>query len=349
MANMSKIHFLQVKHGDALIIQCSYCDKHGIVVVDGGPPECGYILNNKLKELGLPDLLVLTHYDDDHIGGIIRLVNNCLDKDILPAQVVWANCAGYVSLNTSHETSAKEGTVLSTLLSNFEKKGLTWRNDISEGNKYDFGFATIEVVSPTKEMLDLVIKKQEYVGQQVVLTNATKRTNADLKKSLQELSKFLPNKPDLTKNNELANASSIAFILRCEGLSILMLGDSYPQNVIAYLKKNGYSEENPLEVDYVKISHHGSRNNTSSELLDIIKCNNYLISTNGGKGVTNHPDRITIAHVLCHPKRDWEETVHLFFNHSMEIIENKGAPFLNPGENKIYNFEIHDNVKEICI
>lgn len=344
---MSKIHLFQVRHGDAFIIQCDRGDKHGIIVVDGGPPGCGYVLINKLKELGQPDLLVLTHYDDDHIGGILQLVNKCLDDGSIPAKEIWANCAGYIEINTNLETSAKDGVMLSKLLNDFEKQELSWRKDVKEGDKMDFPFASIEVVSPTKQVLDMVIEKQEDEDEGIFLTKATNRTNKDLATNLDVLSAQLPQKANLRKDDELANAASIAFIIQCDGLSLLMLGDSYPQNVEAYLRNNGYSEDNPLKVDYVKVSHHGSRNNTSNSLLDIIKCTNYLISTDGGKGRANHPDRITIAHILCHPKRDRTEKVHLYFNHSIEIIEANGTHFLNAQEKDIYNFEIHDNVTEI--
>ena len=186
---MSKIYFLPVKHGDAFIIECVRGDTQGVVVVDGGPRSCGFELKRKLNELGTPDLMVLTHYDEDHIGGILQLVDTCLDDNMIPAKEVWANCAGYVEVAASKYTTAAHGMLLSVRL------------------------------------------------------------------------------------NELANAASIAFILRCDNLSILMLGDSYPQNVERYLREEkGYSEENPLVVDFVKVSHHGSRNNTSNSLLDIIQC-----------------------------------------------------------------------------
>lgn len=64
---MSKIYFLPVKHGDAFIIECVRGDTQGFVVVDGGPRSCGFELKRKLNELGTPDLMVLTHYDEDHI------------------------------------------------------------------------------------------------------------------------------------------------------------------------------------------------------------------------------------------------------------------------------------------
>ena len=37
----------------------------------------------------------------------------------------------------------------------------------------------------------------------------------------------------------------------------------------------------PLKIDYVKVSHHGSKANTNDELLSLLDCNNFIISANG--------------------------------------------------------------------
>ncbi len=346
MIKMSKIYFLQVKHGDAFIIECVKGDAHGLVVVDGGPTCCGYLLRNKLQDLGTPDLMVLTHYDDDHIGGILQLANSCFDNKTMIAKEVWANCAGYVEVAENKNTSVKQGVKLSVKLNELcTKHGLKWSDNLSEGAEYTYPFANIEVVSPTKDIMGKIIEKQEEEGKQYL--KATQKNTENLLKSLDELSNIEPTEPELTKNADLANASSIAFILRCDNLSILMLGDSYPQTVEKYLRSKGYSEDLPLEVDYVKVSHHGSKNNTSNRLLDIIKCNKYLISTNGGKNHSNHPDRIAIAHILCHPKRNKDEKVHLYFNYEKDLIEANGASFLNDGESEKWNFEEHYNITEL--
>ena len=345
---MSKIHFLPVKHGDAFVLECSKEKNHGIIVVDGGPTGCGYVLQNTLNDSGTPDLMVLTHYDDDHIGGILQMINTCRDDNTIPAKEVWANCAGYAKVADNKTTSAKQGVKLSVILNEMAQKSeMRWRDDICEGNVIVYPFATIEVLSPTNEVLGKVIKKQVEEGKRFL--RASQKNTENLRKPLNELANHIPSEPDLTGgSDELANASSIAFVLRCDGFSILMLGDSYPQNVEKYLREiKGYSEDNPLEVDYVKVSHHGSRNNTSNSLLDIIKCNNYLISTNGGKNDSNHPDRIAIAHLLCHPRRNKDKKIHLYFNHKLDLIERVGAKFLNEGENETWNFEIHENVTEI--
>ena len=60
---------------------------------------------------------------------------------------------------------------------------------------------------------------------------------------------------------------------------------------LALLKKSGYS----LDFDLVKVSHHGSNNNISSRILNLITSKRYLISTNGKH---THPDLSTIAKIV---------------------------------------------------
>ena len=51
-----------------------------------------------------------------------------------------------------------------------------------------------------------------------------------------------------------------------------------------------------LKIDAFKVSHHGSQNNVSTELIQLLDCPRYLISTNGDH--FNHPDRQAIARIL---------------------------------------------------
>ena len=344
---MSKIHFLPVKYGDSFVIECDREDRHGVVVVDGGPTGYGKVLQEKVDETGIPDLLVLTHYDDDHIGGLTQYINACIAKGVSPAKEVWANCAGYVEVEDPLETkSVLQGVKLSEVLNRQSRmSGMVWRDDIVEGIDKNYPFASIEVVSPTPEVHDLVIEKQVEEGAKQKMKSKKMEVD-ELRIPLEELAKDSPKAPNLKTPSELANAASIAFILRCDGLSVLMLGDCYPHNVEAYLRNKGYSEENPLEVDFVKVAHHGSKHNTSNELLDIVKCNHYIISTNGEK--FGHPDRTSLAHILCHPGRDRNEKVHLYFNCGLDdLVGNKGRAFVNDGEQETWNFEMHEKATEL--
>ena len=90
---------------------------------------------------------------------------------------------------------------------------------------------------------------------------------------------------------------------------MLFLGDSLPADVAAGLRALGYSEERPLHVDLVKVSHHGSRHNTSPELLKLIRGERFLIS---GQGVKGHPDKETLARIIC-----LQEEPLLLFNYDI--------------------------------
>ena len=356
-----KIHFLPVKYGDSFLIECCKGDNKGIVLVDGGPKGCGEMLLEKVKETGTPDLLVLTHYDDDHIGGLTQYIQSFQYTPDVPAKAVWANCAGYLKVPVLTGTrSAGQGAALSWFLNDFaDTCKMTWRDDLIEGVSQEFPFASIEVVSPTAEFRKLAVGKQETAAPSVKPIVLAKRSLArpvdEINTPLEELAKQVPKAPGKSSDSEVANAASIAFILRSDGLSLLMLGDCYPQNVEAYLRSKGYSEENPLKLDYVKVAHHGSLHNTSNSLLDVIQCNHFIISTNGEK--FGHPDRACIAHILCHSKRNRNEKVHLYFNTDLDTIAANTAvagklpipqkPFLNPDEPEKYNFEVHESVTEI--
>ena len=53
-----------------------------------------------------------------------------------------------------------------------------------------------------------------------------------------------------------------------------------------------------LRLDALKLSHHGSANATTKDLLDTIDCSHYLVPTDGS--IFYHPDREAIARVIVH-------------------------------------------------
>jgi hypothetical protein len=95
---------------------------------------------------------------------------------------------------------------------------------------------------------------------------------------------------------------------------VLLLADAHDDVVQASIRSlkdkagNLYSEENPLFVDYVKLSHHGSQYNTSPEFLRLISSKDFIVSTDGSKH--GLPNKRTLARVAeCHVG------VKFWFNH----------------------------------
>ena len=67
---MSYIEILPAYHGDAFIIHASKGDNNGVIVVDGGPAQSRIKVLRRLEQFDKIDLMVLTHYDSDHISGL---------------------------------------------------------------------------------------------------------------------------------------------------------------------------------------------------------------------------------------------------------------------------------------
>jgi beta-lactamase superfamily II metal-dependent hydrolase len=104
--------------------------------------------------------------------------------------------------------------------------------------------------------------------------------------------KFEPDKKEI-------NGSSISFILEFENKKILFLGDSHSDTVEKYLLALlSKTKKEKLYFDAVKISHHGSKHNTSKELLNLIEADKYLISTNGKGKNFKHPDLETLLRII---------------------------------------------------
>jgi hypothetical protein len=83
-------------------------------------------------------------------------------------------------------------------------------------------------------------------------------------------------------DNAAANGASIAFLAEYADWSCLFLADAHPEVVCASIRR--LLAERSLErlrVDAVKVAHHGSKGNTSDELMALVESPRYLFSTNG--------------------------------------------------------------------
>lgn len=70
-----RVHFIDVGQGDSMLIETPE-NRH--ILIDGGEPEAGPLLVKYLKKANVDeiDLLVATHPDMDHIGGLIDVMRN---------------------------------------------------------------------------------------------------------------------------------------------------------------------------------------------------------------------------------------------------------------------------------
>lgn len=353
--NQSVLTFLPALHGDAFIIHCFKGDNEGYIIVDGGP-SLKPILNPficEVEKIEHIDLMIMTHHHDDHMVGIKNYIERHRNDETFPVGQLWVNAARFVDMPKGHNLSAVKANSMADILRKMSDATKTqWAESVTAGfDTSNIAFADIDVIAPSAETLGLFFEKYNTLLSQKDLKpakdlSASRRAEKDKTIDLQTLSEREKARPVPGNYDDLVNMASIAFIIRCDGLSALMLGDSFPGDVERYLREKGYSEKNKLAVDFVKVSHHGSRNNISNSLLDIIDCFNYLIPTNGGVKHSYHPDRETLANILCHEGRDKSQTVNFFFNYPLTKIEERVGTLFNDDDTEL-NYLIYDNKDDL--
>ncbi|MFD3447909.1 ComEC/Rec2 family competence protein [Microbacteriaceae bacterium 4G12] len=86
-----RVIFLKVGQGDATLL---VLPNGRTILVDGGPPEAGELLVHKLMERGIKhlDLVIGTHPDMDHIGGLATVIEQ------MPVSIVLDSGKPYYSL-----------------------------------------------------------------------------------------------------------------------------------------------------------------------------------------------------------------------------------------------------------
>ena len=102
-----KIRFLKAFKGDAILISLFENDTPRNILIDGGeagtysdddnePGELKEVIDNIKKKRQKLDLLILTHIDDDHIGGILKWFEED-EKAFEWIEEVWFNSGGLIA------------------------------------------------------------------------------------------------------------------------------------------------------------------------------------------------------------------------------------------------------------
>lgn len=296
------IRILQADHGDAIAIRVTSPtgDVPYNILIDGGPSSCfeldnGYgseagplqlWLNSIFEQNQEVDLVVLTHVDDDHIGGLLRAYETERYKEILNNEV-WFNSGNLIAkglcepppadseitlgFSSGRYTSIGQGVT-------FDQRLNAWHNSerrlVEAGQEIRFKYGTIKILSPSKENLRNLLKRWERE-----MPSSLTSTSNDYNKSFSELEE-----DDIFREDaSIPNGSSIAFLLECGESKALFLGDAFPSTICNSLALLGYTEENPLKVGLCKVAHHGSKANINETLLSLVHADHYVISTDGSR------------------------------------------------------------------
>jgi hypothetical protein len=173
------------------------------------------------------------------------------------------------------------------------EKGIWNPKIIIQGQELEECGVKMQILSPDEAQLKKLLIEYKKVSGDTATSKKEKDWNKCIKDFIEE-----ENESDFKFNQDssVKNGSSISFILTMNDKRFLFLADSHPNGIVAQLKALGCSKDEPLEVEAMKVSHHGSKANTNKELLEIIETENYIISTDSSGH--NHPNKRTLSRIL---------------------------------------------------
>lgn len=307
------IKLLNVGDGDAIIVHLNKSHEDLVVVVDGGKsvhyksvvkPQLTKLLNKLNKPA--PDIVVATHYDSDHIGGLIPLVEDYIahikevwvhrspelnedEKAFLSSYNNLTNRSSYDSFDLERkliknfpmikEEDVRERSAffveslrqLETFL------GLLPADKVKQvfhGSSYP-GWPEIKVLGPTREYYESLFPTTKKIQDLIIEEMNFFIKESQLKfqeQHIQSISsgenpcKFL--KDETTAKLTPTNKASIIIAIDAEAKKRYLL--TADAGIESFKMIPDWKTE-LKDLFWLKIPHHGSNNNISREVIEIMK------------------------------------------------------------------------------
>ncbi len=302
------------------------------ILIDGGTRATYKQLKKRIERLPLDarhfELLVITHIDADHIGGVLRLLE---DEGLgVTFADIWFN--GLRHLGGGRTKGVMQGERLSDYLTHtasawngaFDGEAVVVKEEAVGVPIALRGGVELILLSPTQEALTSL---QPHWLKEMKRATLKSRDSSETPHPIGRRGETLGDIDTLAKtpfesDTSLTNASSIAFLLRYEGKQMLFSGDAYATTLLETIEQYLPACES-LSLDLFKVPHHGSDGNLSQALLQRLRCHRYLISTNGARH--HHPDVVAIARILKYGG----DSPTLYFNyhsHYTAVWGERGLP-----------------------
>lgn len=320
-----KINIIDAGHGDCILLDF----EHTKILIDCGPFKPFLTrrnVHNSLKNLigseQKIDLAIVTHNDDDHIGGFKSLI----DEGVKLETIVFNSLQDIPDIITSSQKQIsynQNNALKQKLLAEREIKTLCLTRDSTPLIVNDIKLIAI---TPTVETLERMLKDADAKKEREEKKKMPKQISNSITEEIKPadaLQKIQSDQDVFTKDTSITNKSSIGLVVEYRGFSGLFLGDAHAEDVIEGLKIAGFGNH---QFDVVKISHHGSERNTNIELLELLGKTEYILCADN-ETHHKHPNNTTLARILS---LDKNQTIHLSSNNpslSAKIDDFKSLGF----------------------
>lgn len=324
------IEMLSVGAADAFILYViDTHDNEHIILIDSGNYNDGEtIINHIRRYYAHPtiDLAIVTHSDDDHYGGYIRMLEKLSqrDYDAIKIKRFWINDPGnnhidvedvkHIRLQNSVNNKARQ-------VYNIGDKNLLHMIDLLEipreekfaNNPLDGRYPFLYIIGPTKEYYEWLIPNFR--------DNLQHKNEDDIyeeSRDIQTDHSYSPTLDAATDDDSAHNQSSMIILFNTGNKKYLFMGDA---GRAAYNKIPAHNKHKIHNVDWLKVPHHGSKHNLDSEMIAWINPKTAYISAANHNRYANRCTINALKRALCTVYSTHKEHCHYIHNQVGERLE----------------------------
>jgi beta-lactamase superfamily II metal-dependent hydrolase len=309
------------------------------LLIDGGRSGCySGFLRPRLEELASErvrqlELAIVTHIDEDHMEGLIKWAETDASAPVTIKEI-WFNGRPQLPTAEGRIRSVQQGDALSEVL---REGSWPWNERFSgkavlapKGRRFPSfalpGAMRVTVLAPgPDELRELATHWNREVARPRLLAEITSRKKPPAPARL-EVGDWADTR--WTHDDVGAtNLSSIVCLLEHGGKSALFTGDADPTVVLAAWQRLEKERRSKVQLDLLKLNHHGSHKNCSPALLQRLRPGKVLVSSDGS--IYGHPEKEALAYAIKH-----SPGVELIFNYDNEY----SRPWLNKRQHLKWKF-----------
>jgi hypothetical protein len=369
---------VRARHGDCLIVHHGTAAEPRWILIDGGPAAVyGDALKPRLAELHTEavrvgadddgvlvlDAVIVSHIDDDHIGGLLSLTDDLISRDErgesprIRARSLWHNA--FDGIVADADPQATVATVAS--IDGFSR--LT--DDPATPEAVRSAAAVVASVAqgdrlrreaerlgwPINEPIEGLIRAPDRGGQRVRVGDTSILVIAPLETQIEDLrERWAKDVEKLRKrgadkatvaafiDQSVFNLSSIVCIVEKGGKTMLLTGDARGDHILQGLEAASQLHNGAAHYDLLKLPHHGSDHNVATDFFTRVTADHYVVSGDGRHG---NPEKATLE-MLCEarPAPDDDFHIHLTYRDGHERLGAKLEAFLGAQRDAGRTFDV---------
>jgi len=339
---------LDARQGDALLLHFGETRQPRLVLIDGGPGSSTW--NERLRarlakirsavtpspaDALVLDLLMVSHIDDDHIGGVLAMTRVMQEarEEQTPAPFdilgLWHNAfedlvgdpaaPAALAAAAGRPASASSASIAAGLSGT--GKGAAVVASIDQGRRLrdDARALALRVNAGFRGPVRRLTRGPRTIdmgaGLEIQVIGPSNRRLNELQAEWNEVLAKRPSVDPATfrarvaafTDSSVANLASIIVIAKANGHTMLLTGDARGDDILEALEESDLLAGGRVHFDIFKVPHHGSEHNVTTAFFEAVTADHYVISANGRHG---NPDPAMLE-MLVAARGQAEYEIHL--------------------------------------